>query len=115
MYGAKPNNMKALNSFCYNRLIHCKMVGVEPAAYGKGVVVGGGCRKAEIQPAKASLFLCVDHHQQERPGPPQQHPDPQEQVLPGPAHGRHQQSQRHPAQPEPVTMKRKQATPNKSS
>uniref|UniRef100_A0A8D0HYA5 Large ribosomal subunit protein eL28 n=1 Tax=Sus scrofa TaxID=9823 RepID=A0A8D0HYA5_PIG len=38
-YGTEPNNLKALNSFHYNGLIHYKTVGVESAADGKGVVV----------------------------------------------------------------------------
>uniref|UniRef100_A0A671FM22 Large ribosomal subunit protein eL28 n=1 Tax=Rhinolophus ferrumequinum TaxID=59479 RepID=A0A671FM22_RHIFE len=38
-YNTKPNNLKAHNSFCYNRLIHPKTVGLEPGADGKGVVV----------------------------------------------------------------------------
>uniref|UniRef100_A0A2K5M2F3 60S ribosomal protein L28 n=1 Tax=Cercocebus atys TaxID=9531 RepID=A0A2K5M2F3_CERAT len=35
----KPNNLKACNSFRHNGLIHCKTVGVEPAADCRGVVV----------------------------------------------------------------------------
>uniref|UniRef100_A0A673V2M0 Large ribosomal subunit protein eL28 n=1 Tax=Suricata suricatta TaxID=37032 RepID=A0A673V2M0_SURSU len=38
-YSTEPNNLKARNSFRYNGLIHRKIVGVEPAADGKGVVV----------------------------------------------------------------------------
>uniref|UniRef100_A0ABM5G0D2 Large ribosomal subunit protein eL28 n=1 Tax=Pogona vitticeps TaxID=103695 RepID=A0ABM5G0D2_9SAUR len=38
-YSTKPNNPKAHNSFRYNGLIHCKTVGVEPAADRKGTVV----------------------------------------------------------------------------
>ncbi|XP_053525453.1 60S ribosomal protein L28-like [Artibeus jamaicensis] len=36
-YSPKPNNLKVHNSFCYNRLIHHKMVRMEPAASGKDV------------------------------------------------------------------------------
>ena len=41
------------------------------------------------RPTQAGHFLRADHHQQERPGHPQQHPahDPEEQVPPGFAHG----------------------------
>ncbi|XP_055481192.1 60S ribosomal protein L28-like [Psammomys obesus] len=38
-YSTKTNNLKACNSFCYNRLIHCKTVGGEATADGKGFVV----------------------------------------------------------------------------
>ncbi|KAM5331842.1 large ribosomal subunit protein eL28-like [Glossophaga mutica] len=37
-YSMGPNNLKACNS-CYNGLIHHKLVGMEPVADGKGVVV----------------------------------------------------------------------------
>ncbi|XP_054578820.1 60S ribosomal protein L28-like [Eptesicus fuscus] len=38
-YSTEPNNLKAHNSFHYNGLMHHKMVGVEPAPNGKGVMV----------------------------------------------------------------------------
>ncbi|XP_060226088.1 large ribosomal subunit protein eL28-like [Meriones unguiculatus] len=38
-YSTETNNMKACNSFRYNRLIHRKTVGVEATADSKGVVV----------------------------------------------------------------------------
>lgn len=42
---------------------------MEPAADGKGVLVGGACQAAEIRPVKAGLLLRAAHHPQERPGP----------------------------------------------
>ncbi|XP_059956104.1 large ribosomal subunit protein eL28-like [Mesoplodon densirostris] len=38
-YSTKPSNLKARNSFRHNGPIHCKTVGVQPAADSKGVVV----------------------------------------------------------------------------
>lgn len=38
-YYMVPNNRKAPNSLRYSRLIHRKIVGVEQAADGKGVLV----------------------------------------------------------------------------
>jgi large subunit ribosomal protein L28e len=38
-FSRESNNLKGLNSFRYNGLVHRKTVGVEPAADGKGVVL----------------------------------------------------------------------------
>nr|XP_033775899.1 60S ribosomal protein L28-like [Geotrypetes seraphini] len=39
IYSTEPNNLKSRNLYCYNGLINCKMVGVEPGADGKGIVI----------------------------------------------------------------------------
>lgn len=68
------------------------MVGLEPAANGKGMV---------IMKRRAGHLLRVDLHQLECLGRFQQQlaDDPQEQVPPGPVCSCHWQSRRHPAQP----------------
>ncbi|XP_029780636.1 60S ribosomal protein L28 [Suricata suricatta] len=53
-YSTEPNNLKARNSFRYNGLIHRKIVGVEPAADGKGVVVVMKRRSGEHSPGMAA-------------------------------------------------------------
>uniref|UniRef100_A0A8D1I1I9 Large ribosomal subunit protein eL28 n=1 Tax=Sus scrofa TaxID=9823 RepID=A0A8D1I1I9_PIG len=112
-YGTEPNNLKALNSFHYNGLIHYKTVGVESAADGKGVVVvmkrRSGQRKLDTSYVRTTI--------NKNTGATQQHPahDPKEQVLPGFAHGCHPQSQRHPAHPEANDGEEEAARPTKSA
>uniref|UniRef100_A0A8D1LEY1 Large ribosomal subunit protein eL28 n=1 Tax=Sus scrofa TaxID=9823 RepID=A0A8D1LEY1_PIG len=61
-YGTEPNNLKALNSFRYNGLIHHKTVGVESAADGKGVVVANitdkhRCKHPQQNMSKPNLAI----------------------------------------------------------
>lgn len=76
---------------------------------------GGG--EVEIWPYKAHHLLHADHHQQELPCHPQQYPEHnlQNQVPLGSEHSLQPQSQRHPAQQTPGTVKRRQTCPTKSS
>uniref|UniRef100_A0A2K6P767 Large ribosomal subunit protein eL28 n=1 Tax=Rhinopithecus roxellana TaxID=61622 RepID=A0A2K6P767_RHIRO len=46
-----PNNLKACNSFRHHGLIHCKTVGVEPAADCRGVVLVMKRRSSQRKPA----------------------------------------------------------------
>ncbi|XP_060056969.1 large ribosomal subunit protein eL28-like [Erinaceus europaeus] len=50
-YSMELNNLKGPNSFRYSVLIHCKTVGVEPAADGKGMVVIMKHRTHQWKPA----------------------------------------------------------------
>ncbi|XP_048776975.1 60S ribosomal protein L28-like [Ostrea edulis] len=52
-YSREPNNLKSLNSFRYNGLIHPKTVGVVPAKDGKGVVLVTKRAKAGKRPGKS--------------------------------------------------------------
>lgn len=49
---SEPNNLKNRNSFRLNGLVHPKVVGVETAADGKGVVLTTGNTKNINKPAK---------------------------------------------------------------
>lgn len=88
-YSTEPNNLKARNSFHYNRLIHCKTVGPWPRSWNRDP--GENPPPPMCRPPLTRT-----------PGPPSQHHarDLQEQVLPRSAHRCHSQSQHHPAQPE---------------
>ncbi|KAM7154798.1 large ribosomal subunit protein eL28-like [Molossus nigricans] len=59
-YGTEPNNQKARNSFCYNGLIHRKMVGVEPVAFGKSVVVIIKQRSGQRKPAISYMQTTIN-------------------------------------------------------
>jgi len=48
----EPNNLKNRNTFRFNGLVHPKVVGVEVAAKGKGVVFSTGSVKNVRKPAK---------------------------------------------------------------
>lgn len=62
-----------------------RLRGLDPVPPWHGYSDG---HEMEIQPVKTRHLLRADHHQQECPGPPQQHQtrDMQEQGLPGSAH-----------------------------
>ncbi|XP_014673170.1 PREDICTED: 60S ribosomal protein L28-like [Priapulus caudatus] len=49
----EPNNLKGINSFRYNGLVHQKTIGLEPAADGKGVVLVTKKRSGRSKPAQA--------------------------------------------------------------
>ncbi|CAF3168692.1 unnamed protein product [Rotaria socialis] len=51
-YTTEPNNLKNRNNFRYNGLIHPKIVGVEAAKEGKGVVFSTGSVKNVRKPSK---------------------------------------------------------------
>lgn len=89
----ESDNLKACNSFHYNGLIHCKTMGVGLEADHKGVMVVMQQRSGQRKPATSSVRTTI-HPQQHRAH------DPQKQVAPGSAHGRHPQGQCHPAQQE---------------
>ncbi|CAO2595461.1 60S ribosomal protein L28 [Lemmus lemmus] len=59
-YSTEPNNLKACNSFRYNGQIHCKMVGVEPTANGKGVVVVMKRRSGQRKPATSYIRTSIN-------------------------------------------------------
>ncbi|XP_032988683.1 60S ribosomal protein L28-like [Rhinolophus ferrumequinum] len=63
-YNTKSNNLKTHNSFCYNGLIHCKMVDVEPAANGKGVVVIIKQRSSQRKPATFYMWTTINENAQ---------------------------------------------------
>lgn len=80
-YSTEPRDVKPRDSFSYNGLIHRRTVGVEPAGVGNGVVVVmSGDPASKSRPAPTG-------------GPPSTTTpstrDLQEQLAPGPAHGRH--------------------------
>lgn len=104
-YSTKSSNLKA-HTPSATRPTHHKTVDVKPTANGNIVVVVMKQRSGQQKPATS--YMRADHHQQEQLGHFQQHHahDPQEQRLPWPAHGCHPQGQCHPAQPEPVMVKR---------
>uniref|UniRef100_A0A2K5PEH9 Large ribosomal subunit protein eL28 n=1 Tax=Cebus imitator TaxID=2715852 RepID=A0A2K5PEH9_CEBIM len=54
------NNSKARNSFRYNRLIHRKTVGVEPAADRKGVEVVMKRRSGQRKPATSNVQTTIN-------------------------------------------------------
>ncbi|XP_036624798.1 60S ribosomal protein L28-like isoform X2 [Trichosurus vulpecula] len=54
-YSTEPNNLKAPDSFRHNGLIHRKIVGIEPAAYSKGIVVMLKRREGQRKPATPYL------------------------------------------------------------
>ncbi|KAL4822463.1 hypothetical protein H8958_005851 [Nasalis larvatus] len=56
-YSTEPNNLKACNSFRHNGLIHCKTVGVEPAADCRGVVLVRKRRSSQRKPATSCVRL----------------------------------------------------------
>uniref|UniRef100_A0A2K6GLD3 Large ribosomal subunit protein eL28 n=1 Tax=Propithecus coquereli TaxID=379532 RepID=A0A2K6GLD3_PROCO len=56
-YSTEPNNLKARNSFCYNRLIHRRTVGVELAA---GVVVVMKRRSSQRKPATSYVRTTIN-------------------------------------------------------
>uniref|UniRef100_A0A4X2KMN2 Large ribosomal subunit protein eL28 n=1 Tax=Vombatus ursinus TaxID=29139 RepID=A0A4X2KMN2_VOMUR len=59
-YSTEPNNLKALNSFRYNELIHRKTVGIEPAADDKGIVVVLKRRAGERKPATSYVRTTIN-------------------------------------------------------
>ncbi|KAK1346905.1 hypothetical protein QTO34_000765 [Cnephaeus nilssonii] len=59
-YSTEPNHLKSSNSFCYNELIHCKKVGVEPAANSRGVVVIMKQISCQQKPATSSYDTFED-------------------------------------------------------
>ncbi|XP_045149888.1 60S ribosomal protein L28-like [Echinops telfairi] len=60
MYSTEPKNLKARTSLRYNRPIHCKMVGVEPAAGHKGVVVVLKRRSVQGKPATSYVRTTIN-------------------------------------------------------
>ncbi|XP_059123049.1 large ribosomal subunit protein eL28-like [Peromyscus eremicus] len=56
-YITHPNNLKAFNSFCYNRLIHLKTVGMEPVDNRKGVMLVMKRRSSQQKPATSSVMI----------------------------------------------------------
>ncbi|XP_040493714.1 60S ribosomal protein L28-like [Ursus maritimus] len=52
----EPSNLKARNSFRYNKLIHCKTVGVAPVAHGRAVVVVMKWRWGPRKPATSYIW-----------------------------------------------------------
>ncbi|XP_048648189.1 60S ribosomal protein L28-like [Marmota marmota marmota] len=58
-YSTEPNNLKAHNSFHYNRLIHLKTVGMEPVANGKGLVVIMKHRSSQQKPATSYVRTTI--------------------------------------------------------
>ncbi|XP_022326128.2 large ribosomal subunit protein eL28-like [Crassostrea virginica] len=69
-YSREPNNLKSLNSFRYNGLVHKKTVGVVPAKDGKGVVLitkktnagkrpGKGYSKVELKRGSRQTFSSI--------------------------------------------------------
>ncbi|XP_032944744.1 60S ribosomal protein L28-like [Rhinolophus ferrumequinum] len=110
-YNTKPNNLKAHNSFCYNRLIHPKTVGLEPGADGKGVVVVMKQRSGQRKLAASYVQITINKNAQATLSSIQHDP----QVRPRPAHGRHLQASAILCSQKPVILKRKRACPTKSS
>ncbi|XP_064091127.1 large ribosomal subunit protein eL28-like [Macrobrachium nipponense] len=51
-FSTEPMNLKNVNSPRYNGLIHNKMLGIEPAPGGKGVVLSFKARKYQTKPSK---------------------------------------------------------------
>lgn len=95
-YGTEPDNLKACNSFCYNRLILRKMV-VESPAHDKVVVIVTNQKSASQSrvPPMCRPSLTRTHL-------PEQHPaqNLQEQVLPKSVCRQLSQGQHHGTQPE---------------
>ena len=52
-FSNEPNNLKGLNSFRFNGLVHKKTVSVEPKSDGKGVVLVTRNNKSIRKPAKS--------------------------------------------------------------
>ncbi|KAL1776749.1 60S ribosomal protein L28 [Sigmodon hispidus] len=63
-YSTAPNNLKAHNPFPYNGLIHCKTVGMEPAANGKGAMVVMKCRSGKRKPTINYLRTTINKNAQ---------------------------------------------------
>ncbi|XP_043819147.1 60S ribosomal protein L28-like [Dromiciops gliroides] len=59
-YSPKPNNHKAQNSFRYNRLIHWKTVGIEPATDSKGIVVVLKWQAGQRKPATCYVRTTIN-------------------------------------------------------
>lgn len=95
-YSTEPDNLKARNSFCYNRVILQKMV-VESPAHGNGVVV-----VINQKSASQSQVLPMCRPSSTRMHLPKQHPAQtlQERVLPESVCCWLSQGQRHGTQPE---------------
>ncbi|XP_052585529.1 60S ribosomal protein L28-like [Peromyscus californicus insignis] len=55
-YITYPNNLKAFNSFYYNRLIHLKTVGMEPVANRKGVMLVMKHRSSQQKPPTSVMI-----------------------------------------------------------
>ncbi|MEJ1821295.1 60S ribosomal protein L28, partial [Escherichia coli] len=49
-FSTEPMNLKNVNSPRYNGLIHNKMLGIEPAPGGKGIVLSFKARKYQTKP-----------------------------------------------------------------
>jgi len=60
-FSKEPNNLKNLNSFRYNGLVHKKVLGVEPAPDGKGVVLVHKKTKNLNKPAKSMVRTTLKH------------------------------------------------------
>ncbi|KAB0388766.1 hypothetical protein E2I00_000722 [Balaenoptera physalus] len=56
----EPDNRKARSSFRYNRFIHRRTVGVEPAADGKGVVVVMKRRSSQRKAAASYMRTTIN-------------------------------------------------------
>ncbi|XP_036110519.1 60S ribosomal protein L28-like [Molossus molossus] len=56
----EPSNPKARNSFCYKGLIHCKTVGVEPAAHSIGVLVVMKRRSGRRKPVTSYVRTTIN-------------------------------------------------------
>ncbi|VCX41819.1 unnamed protein product [Gulo gulo] len=78
-YRTEDRDQRARNSFGYHGLIHPKTAVKAPEAHGRRAVLLGSGEPAH-GPSPCPR-LCVDRHQQESPGHPQQHQarDPQAQ------------------------------------
>ncbi|CAM2118617.1 unnamed protein product [Caretta caretta] len=63
-YSTEPNNLKARNSFHYNRLIHRKTVGVKLMADGKGIVVELKKRAVQRKPATSYEKTAINKNAQ---------------------------------------------------
>ncbi|XP_042820941.1 60S ribosomal protein L28-like [Panthera tigris] len=59
IHNTEPTNLKAHSSFCYNGLIHCKTVGVGLGAEGKGIVVVTKHRTLQQKPATSNVLTTI--------------------------------------------------------
>jgi len=58
-FSLEPNNLRNVHSFKQNGLIHQRVLGIEPAADGKGIVLIQKRRKTNNKPAKSLVKVTL--------------------------------------------------------
>lgn len=66
LFQQEPNNLRNLNSFRFNGLVHQQAVGIQPASDGKGVVLVTKNKKGNLEgqsgiafSSDKTWFICI--------------------------------------------------------